>query len=90
MKIMLCLCAWLALYVWTVGALMADSRHDLDFIGESPANRLRWEKNRYREKLAFCFGISLLPPTLPMSPFITGFYEHGWVILPPRIEEWTK
>lgn len=32
----------------------------------------------YRGDLAFSVAISLVPLTWIITPFMTGFYEHGW------------
>lgn len=38
----------------------------------------------YREDLAFAVGWSLFPvaPVI-LTPFLTGFWEHGWRLSPP-------
>lgn len=62
-----CVCA----YVWTWGA----SNADYEFYQSPPCNT-------YRKGLALTSGLSLLPPAWIVTPFLTGFYEHGWRLRP--------
>ncbi len=61
---------WLACWIGTWGALTAW--YQADFPDASAS--------RYRGDLAFSCGISILPPTWVVAPFVTGFYEHGWCL----------
>lgn len=36
------------------------------------------QQKLYRSNLASSVGLSLIPLTWLLSPFLTGFYEHGW------------
>ena len=69
---------WLACASVSSGALLADFQHmDMD------------PKIRYcREDMGVAWGAGLIggPITLAMSPFLTGFYEHGfqWTCLAPQ------
>jgi hypothetical protein len=60
---------YIALWLWTWGALMADIQHLSD---------VNWANREYRSDLGFSCAIALLPPFWLLSPFMTGFYEHGW------------
>lgn len=82
---------WLDVYVWSVGATLANCRHFLDDPRNKSINeRIKEETEKYRKDLAFSVGINLLPPSLIVCPFITGFYEHGWAIKPPSSKDWEK
>jgi hypothetical protein len=36
----------------------------------------------YRGDLASAVGLSMFPLTWILTPFLTGFYEHGWRLAP--------
>lgn len=36
----------------------------------------------YRNHLAFSIGWSLFPVSWIVCPFLTGFYQYGWTLLP--------
>lgn len=61
----------LVMYIWTFGACVADTQN---WFG------VAYAQEHYRKDLGFCGGWSLLPPAWLLSPFVTGFYEHGWQI----------
>lgn len=45
-------------------------------------------EEKYRADLGFAYGFSLVPIFWAVTPFITGFYEHGWMkpVLHPKGE----
>lgn len=63
---------WLAFSIGTVGFLNANLRATFPELMQSP--------RQAREQLAFSIGISLLPPTWFVIPFLTGFYQDGWTL----------
>jgi hypothetical protein len=60
----------LVMYVWTWGALMADLQGSWPSLADED----------YRDDLATSAGFSLIPVIWFLSPFLTGFYEHGWTL----------
>ena len=62
---------WLIPFVWlwSWGAYNAESSYWID---------CEFSVKHYRQNLAMSAGYSLLPPAWVLSPFLTGFYEHGW------------
>ena len=72
--------------VWLICALLANGAM-LPCIQHEYLN-CDYAVLNYRKDLAFTTGFSLLtgPLGLAMSPFITGFYQHGWSLLPWKCE----
>lgn len=68
MKKTLIIVFYVAMWFATWPALLADLQAK-NFADET-----------YRADLAFAIGLSLLPPTWLIAPFVTGFYEHGFQI----------
>lgn len=61
--------AWVACGVVAFGGVYAHLGHDYGYD---------------RETLAFSVGFSLLgPAALAVSIFGTGFWQHGWRLIPP-------
>lgn len=81
---------WLIVYVWSVGATLASGRHALDFLGDNIEKRIAWETRQYKQNLCFAIGWNLFPFDLIICLFLTGFYEHGWVLGPPSVKDWEK
>ena len=59
---------WIAAWVLTWPALLADWQSIGD--GEFAASSCRHE-------LGAAMGVAILPPVWVVTPFMTGFYEHG-------------
>lgn len=66
------LLAWVACVWVNAGFLVADLQGNL---AEYPTS----QAESYRSNLGVAWMLSLLPPMWPMTPFMTGFYEHGWM-----------
>lgn len=65
---------WIGLAWVNAGFLSADFNH----IGDDLPG---FQYEHYREVLAASLGVSLLfgPAAWAITPFVTGFYEHGWL-----------
>ncbi len=72
MKIELLVIGYLIGWIGTWGAVNAS----FEYLFDQPHPR------SYREDLDFSCGISLIPITWFVAPFMTGFYEHGWRLSP--------
>ncbi len=58
------------LLVWVHwGAFFADMQRRFPSIA----------KQDYRDDMAMALGFALVPVFWPIVPFLTGFYEHGWL-----------
>ena len=68
---------WLILGILNSGFVNADLEHEFDFISDKNCRN-------YRHDLSFAIGWSVLlgPLGAAVTPFTTGFYEHGWRLLP--------
>lgn len=64
--VFVCIAAWL----WSWGTLNAEFM--AIWYGSDHA------REQYRNGLAISCFFALLPPTWIASPFVTGFYRHGW------------
>lgn len=62
------------LWLWTWGALMAD----LNSGWTAKIYNDNERQEHYRRDLAVTCFLALLPVFWVLSPFITGFYQHGW------------
>lgn len=53
-------------------------------LGEDNSFDYEYNQERYRSNLGFCTFVSLIPIVWILTPFLTGFYEHGWMIRRPK------
>ncbi len=74
-KIWLGIVAWIAIGIINAGFVQADLEHALDYMGNKSCGG-------YRKDLGFSVGWSMLPMTPLATPFMTGFYQHGWRLTP--------
>ncbi len=81
---------WLVLLCWALGAY-ANAGFMLAAFQEDCGCR-ELAREEYRHDLALSIGVSLLVFTWVATPFLTGFYEHGWMkpTLHPKSAEATK
>lgn len=73
---------WLGCGFLASGFACADFEHCLDFTdGPQPS---AFACSKYRQDLGAATGIGLIlgPVALAISPFVTGFYPHGWTLRP--------
>jgi hypothetical protein len=65
--------AWVLIGIANSGFVNAGEEHQFDFIADKRCER-------YRFDLAWSIGWSVFagPIGAAMTPFMTGFYEHGW------------
>ncbi len=75
MRIAVGIVLYLTIWIEVWGALNAD----LQYIYQG-GNHQSLHAYRYRHMTASTAGFALLPVIWPMSPFMTGFYEHGWCL----------
>lgn len=68
------LIAYIALVFLHAGIINADFR------GEFSDFRYRCTAKDGRGHLAFSFGMAMVPIFWIISPFMTGFYQHGWTL----------
>jgi hypothetical protein len=64
----------IGLWFWTWGALMADSQCRFPTLASRD----------YRKDLAVTLLLSVIPTSWLITPFLTGFYEHGWTLTRQR------
>lgn len=70
MKIFICIMTiWVLLAYINTGFLLAEAQ------GRFP----RIAKEYYRSDLSFAVFVSCIPVTWIVTPFMTGFYEFGWM-----------
>lgn len=76
MIIALCIAGWLACAIVSSGTFLAY------FQGEWP----NMAANNYREDLGagLFYGVLFGPFGLLGSIFLSGFWKHGWTLLPPK------
>ena len=72
LTIFLAVIVYLSGVVGSTGALNAHQR------GLFP--RLNESRPHAQQTLSFSFGISLVPATWFLTPFMTGFYYYGWTL----------
>lgn len=66
----------IGVFVWIVGflvsypALFADLQHAISDV--------EFAKKRYRKDLGVSMFYALIPPMWIATPFVTGFYQHGF------------
>lgn len=68
---------WIILSVVNAGFINAYFRAEIRPRGRRDA----------RGSLAFCIGVSLVPFTWIITPFLTGFYMDGWTLSGKSEEE---
>ena len=61
---------YIAMFLVTYPALLADIQHDID-----DANL---NQEFCRKDVAAAVLFALIPPVWLLTPFVTGFYEHGF------------
>lgn len=66
---------WFVMWMLTWPALLADIQQDSVF-GRC------YRVDRYRSHLSEAMGVALLPPLWIITPFVTGFYQHGFQLYP--------
>ncbi len=71
---------WLSMTVFTAGFLLANVQSIFD-------DDCALARKMYRTNLGIAFGVALLPPVWILTPFLTGFWEHGWKLSPPRCQK---
>lgn len=71
MKVFIRIAVYGLCWFLSTGAVLADLQ--LDDSDQS------WRRSSYRDALGFAAFMSLIPPVWVICPFVTGFFEHGWV-----------
>lgn len=66
------ICAWLAISVWNAGAYNASLRAEFSDLDEDPRHA------RMDFTMSVLFG--LIPQSIIVAPFMTGFYQDGWTL----------
>lgn len=74
MNTLLLVLGYLAGWTLTWSAFLAQDQHD-----RGPSAR-----KHYRDDLAMCMGMALIPAFWFMVPFFTGFFQHGFQIFPRK------
>lgn len=66
--------AWIGMAIIDAGAINADARGDFPML----ASKSDWA----RHNCGYAWGWSLVggPIGFIMTPFLTGFYAHGWTL----------
>jgi hypothetical protein len=65
---------WILMGVFTAGAMNADFRGDFPDLHSDPSHA------RHGCAQALGFGLLFGPFGFFLSPFMTGFFEHGWTL----------
>lgn len=68
---------YLLYVVLYIGCVIGNTGFLLANLYDNPRFYVIRDKD-YRSDLGAAAGISLVPVTWLMTPFMTGFYEHGW------------
>ena len=63
---------WPICSYFNTGFVLADCYHAWGEHGDL-------QRKHFREDVGFAAVISLIPPTWFLTPFLTGFYQHGWM-----------
>lgn len=61
---------YIVMWLWTWGTLCAE----FQYMTEDP----EFARSHYRLDVAASCGMALIPVFWILSPFVTGFYQHGW------------
>lgn len=74
-------CFYLALVTYNSAAMLAYFQAEFPTLAEEG----------YRKDLGAAIGMSLIP-VIPwvLTPFVTGFYEHGFCLTRPQCEQRVK
>jgi len=75
----------IAIWFWTWGVLMADIEFGNPML--DPISECKFNSQHYRNHLAASCFFAMLPPLWLFSPFVTGFYEHGWTLSRPVCQQ---
>lgn len=71
---------------WLVCGVIAGGAVNADFRGTYPDLYSREAKARAGCARSLGFGLTFGPLSLLMSPFFTGFYQHGWTLTCKPVE----
>ena len=71
----LAVAVWVTMGITNAGFVLADVEH-------WPASVGSYRCKEYRSDLGFSIGWSMFPFVPVITPFATGFYEHGWTLRP--------
>lgn len=75
LKVTMLLAAYIVLAGWNAGALYAD------FVKATPSIYRGEEGHRLRRvTTGLVVFLAILPPTVLVAPFSTGFYYSGWMM----------
>lgn len=72
MKTTLIVCVWAAMSYVNIGWLLAEFQGDW-------GSHESLKREGYRTDLGFAALLSTLPFAWIVTPFVTGFYQHGWL-----------